>query len=103
MVKILQTFEEQINLLHDSRKAHEQEAKSLQQQVNDVSSQMQQVTERGTRLSQHVDTEMMRFEGMLHGPTPSVETDLQKIFEDMEDFKGKLNILNQAEPSVETD
>ncbi|CAK0901354.1 unnamed protein product [Prorocentrum cordatum] len=60
-------------------------------------SQIQQVSEQDTRLAQHVDTEMERLEGMLHGPAPSVESDLQKIFQDMEDFKGKLHVLNQVQ------
>jgi len=103
LVKRLETFAEQTNLLHDARKAHEQECKLLQQQVKDMFSQIQQVSEQDTRLAQHVDTEMERLEGMLHGPAPSVESDLQKIFQDMEDFKGKLHVLNQVQIQDQND
>jgi len=96
MVARLETFTEQT-------KAQEQECKAFQQQVKDMNSQMQQVCETDTRLAQHIDTELERLEGMLHGPAPSVESDLQKMFQDMEDFKGKLHVLNQVQIQDQND
>jgi hypothetical protein len=103
MLVRLETREEQASMLHDSHKAHEQECKALQQQVKDISSQVAQVSEQDTCLARHVDTEMQRLEGMLHGPAPSVESDLQKIFQEFEDFKDKLHALNQVQIQDQND
>merc|ERR1740127_256844 len=97
MVVRLETLQEQASMLHDSLKAQELDSLRLLGPRLDKMSQCHQESVGALR------TELQRLEGILSSPAPTLKSDLQKIFQEMEDLNGKLHILNQVQIQDQND
>jgi len=102
MVVRLETLQSQASMLHDSLKAQEQECKALDS-LRLLGPRLDKMSQDHEESVVALDSELQRLEGMLRGPAPSVEADLQKIFLQMDDFKDQLHDLRQAQIQDQND